>query len=95
MKRINLEISNKLVAVTGNENGRHICLEQIIPAFEEKDLPITIVFPKYITTVGSSYIEGIVDALLQSSIITIDQYRSCVAIESADESVCKGVDYDK
>lgn len=84
MKEIRLNISNKLVAVTGNDNGQKICREQIINSFSEEDLPIVIIFPEYITTIGSSYIEGIDEVMLEK--ISIDQLKRFVAIDAKDET---------
>ena len=61
--QIVLDISKKLIGVTGRENGRRIAKMQILPAIKKLSLPVEIVFPDNIVLIGGSFIEGIEDAL--------------------------------
>lgn len=88
MKELKLDISKKLIAVTGNENGQNICETQILNAFEIDELPILIRFPDNITTIGSSYIEGIDEILLKK--LSLEQLRNSVYIVAKDKTACRG-----
>ena len=82
IKQIKLNISQKLVAVTGNENGQKMCKEQILNSFTLDELPIIIVFPDFISIIGSSYLEGIDEVLLEK--LSVEQLRNSVGIDAKD-----------
>ena len=86
---VNLEISKKLIGVTGRDNGRKIAKEQILPVLKNITLPINIVFPKHIVLVGSSFIEGIEDVL--GTELTVDQITKKVGYVSSDKSINKDI----
>lgn len=92
MKKIVLDISVKSVAVTGRGNGQAIGREQLVGKITKKDLPIIICFPSHITTVGSSYVEGIEDILIDEIKLTPEEVRYKVGYESSDESINKEID---
>mgnify|MGYP000980436476 CR=1 FL=1 len=59
MKIIRLEILEELTHLAGNEFGRFICSNQILPFINENDKEIVIELPNHIEGVSIGFIQGL------------------------------------
>lgn len=82
-KKIELKIDNTLTMLVGNDYGRKICEEQIKTELDKSKKNV-IIIPKTVTSVGISFVEGVVKAL--SDDIKRDEFYNYFTIE-ASESV--------